>query len=377
MKHTLITSLLLILMTLTQTSMAAKDSEFFRHLKFRETPYSPYQGIHPISKNTAKNTAHYRFDYDEKGRVISISHNIGKQLINDNGNWDTFIWFAPKVTISYSKQQEIHHYHNTKDERIAAHGNVYQATYQLNPEGKRISLNFTDEQGQASENAWGINRYQWQHVDERNLIEKRFDLNNTLKPLRPEFAFYETHMNFDHQGQIQFMKNYGTEGQPTNNDSGAGIDRIFYDLAGNFQRWHVYDKEGKPVNGNRPMVHIGEHLYDNKGNKIGMHGYDPQGKQISFSWGDFEIHNQYDKFGNQSQSKVLNESGQQTSRFKVEYNKNGLRREWLKAYNAQDQMSASPLLGGAAALKYEYSGNDLTPRARIPHDAQLKKITPQ
>ncbi|WP_154223466.1 hypothetical protein [Marinicella rhabdoformis] len=369
--------LIITLIYLSQAAYAAHDNAYFRHLKFRETPFSPYQGIHPIDKKEAKETAHYRFEYDDQGRVTSVAHMIGKQIINDNGNWDTFIWFAPKVSMTYKKHQEIHHYHNTKDERISAHGKVYQATYQLNSEGKRISLSFTDEQGQASENAWGINRYQWQHKDAQNIIEKRFDLKNTQKPLRPVFPFYETHMTFDHKGQIQFMKNYGTESQPTNNDSGAGIDRIFYDLEGNFQRWHVYDKDGKPVNGNRPMVHIGEHLYDDKGNKIGMRGFNPQGQQIKFSWGDFEIRNQYDKFGNQVQSQVLNESGKQSHRITVEYSKNGLRREWLKAYNAENQLSASPMLSGAAALKYQYADDDLIPSGRVPYDKELKKLPQQ
>lgn len=372
-----IIALFCLLLLVGHDAIAAKDSAYFRHLTFRETPYSPYRGIHPIDKKTAQTTAHYRFDYDKQGRVTAIAHMIGDQIINDNGNWDTFIWFAPKVIITYQGDQEIHQYHNSRDERITAHGDVYQANYQTNPQGQRITLTFTNADNQPSENAWGIHRYQWQHTGERQIIEKRFDLAGQQKSIRPEFHFFETHMTFNHRGLIEVMKNHGTEGKPSNNDSGAGIDRIFYDLAGNFQRWHVYDKDGKPVNGNRPMVHIGEHLYDSQGNKIGMRGFDTQGKPIPFSWGDFEIRNHFDHHGNQTGSQILNRQGQQTRRITVEYQQGGLRRDWIKTYDANDQLSTSPLLGGAAALKYQYQGASLTPSGHIAHDANLKPIEPK
>ncbi len=86
-------SLLLSVILFASSSFAQsiKKSEHFRHLMFRETPYSPYKGIYPISKAEAKKIAHYRFDYDQYDRVVAISHQLGDKLIGDNGNWDTFV----------------------------------------------------------------------------------------------------------------------------------------------------------------------------------------------------------------------------------------------------------------------------------------------
>ncbi len=362
------------LFLICQTFTVAAESRFFRHLKFRETPYSEYQGIYPIDKKQAKKTAHYRFEYDEKNRVTSIAHMIGDRIIKDNGNWDTFIWFAPKVQISYLAGKEIHQYFDSNNQRISAHGDVYTATFELDAKGRRQKLVFNNVDQQASENAWGIHQYQWQHVNNRQIIEKRYNLKNEQMPIRPVLHFYETHMTFDHLGQLQLMKNYGLNGEPSNNESGAGIDRIFYDLNGNFQRWHVFDKDGVPVEGNRPMVHIGEHLYDQHGNKIGMRGFDTQGMPMRFSWGDFLIKKSYDKFGNQIEGSVYDKEGRLISKMQVEFSKDGLRRTWLKNLNKDEKLETTDILGGAAAIKYEYQGKSLDVLKTIPHDANLQPI---
>jgi hypothetical protein len=375
MKNKYILLLTIIISSLYfNTVMATGKTEYFRHLKFRETPFSPYQGIYPIDKQLAKSTAHYRFEYDDQNRITSIAHMIGNRIINDNGNWDTFIWFAPKVQISYLSGQEVHHYFDTNNQRITAHGDVYSATYKLDELGRRQSLKFTNADNEASENTWGIHQYQWQHINNRQMIEKRFNLKQELMPIRPVLHFYETHMTFDHLGQLQLMKNYGLNGEPSNNESGAGIDRIFYDLDGNFQRWHVLDKNGTPVAGNRPMVHIGEHLYDQHGNKIGMRGFDTQGLPIKFSWGDFLIRKHYDEFGNQIEGSVYDEENRLVSKMKVEYSDDGLRRTWLKNLNQDEKLESSERLGGAAAIKYEYQGKGLDVLKTIPHDTKLQPI---
>ncbi|MEZ5472527.1 MAG: hypothetical protein R3E90_12200 [Marinicella sp.] len=363
-------------MNLMASTLMAAEARFFRHLKFRETPFSSYQGIHPINQQQAQTTAHYRFEYDDQQRITLIAYMLGDQIINDNGNWDTFIWFAPKVTISYQPNQETHQYFNAGNQRISAHGAVYTATYQLDKQGKRHSLAFTNENNEASENAWGIHRYQWQHVNQQELIEKRFSLDGNQQPIRPEFKFFETHMTFDDLGQLQLMKNFGLDGKPTNNDSGAGMDRIFYDFAGNFQRWHVFDKDGHPVEGNRPMVHIGEHLYDEFGNKIGLRGFDKQSLPKTFSWGEFLIKRSFDASGNQTASLVYDENMQLVSNIKIEYSSDGLKRTWLKSFDTSGKLTSSANLGGAAAINYKYEADSLTPNKIIRLDEQLNPINP-
>jgi len=350
-----------------------ESSKFFRHLMFRESPYAPYKGIHPISASEAKTSAHYKFDYDSKGRVVAIAHQIGNEVIADNGNWDSFIWFAPKVTIEYGKNHQIHRYYDVENQQIEAHGKVYRAEYKL-ANGERIELKFYDKEGNPSQNAWNAHQYQWQHDNEGRVIEKRYGLDGQLVSIRPQFEFYETRLDYDQQGRLQFMYNYGTTGESTNNPSGAGIDRIFYDLDGNFQRWHVYDKDGNPVEGNRPMVHIGEHLYDSLGNKIGMRGFDKHGAPMKFAWGDFLLKHDYDSFGNQTGTQVFDEMGQQKMHAVVEYSEDGLQRKWIKFVNEQGELIASPQLGGAAALEFHYEDGKKIANGRSRYDTNMKKL---
>lgn len=347
--------------------------EYFRHLMFRESPYAPYKGIYPIEAHQAHDIAHYRFDYDKKGRVISISHRIGDQIISDNGNWDTFIWFAPKVTIEYLKNQEIHRYFGVLNQPIEAHGNVYTARYQLK-DGQRVSLSFSDQKDKPSQNAWGAHKYTWS-IDENGwVVEKRFSLENEMVSIRPQFGFYETRLQYDDEGKLMYMYNYGLEGKPSNNETGAGIDRIYYDQNGNFQRWQVFDKDKNPVEGNRPMVHVGEHLYDELGNKVAMRGFDITGSPTMFSWGHSKVINQYDKFGNQSSVISYGKDGKFLAHAKIEYSEDGLNRRWVKFVDDKEKLVNAPQLGGAAAIEFQYKDGERIAAERIRYDAQMKRI---
>jgi hypothetical protein len=351
------------------------ESKYYRHLMFRESPFSFYKGIHPISKETVNSVAHYKFDYDEKRRVIAISHQIGNQIISDNGNWDSFIWFAPKVTIEYNANGEIHRYFNVDNEQIATHGNVYNAIYTYNEHGVRSSLKFSDDKNQPSENGWHAHRYEWSTDEEQRIVEKRYSLNNKLVSIRPEFKFYETRLDYDDSGRLQFMYNFGLESKPTNNESGAGIDRIYYDHKGNFQRWQVFSKDKNPVAGNRPKVHVGEHLYDNFGNKIGLRGFDVDGQRMGFSWGDFSISSNYDSFANKTGSHSYNENGKLNVASKTDYSSDGLRKELFSIVNDQGHPISSPRLSGAAAIKFQYTSQSKKATKRIPLDESLMPIT--
>lgn len=367
---------ILLITALWHGNVLAKNtrSEHYRHLMFRESPFAPYQGIHPIDAGTAKTTAHYRFDYDEQGRVIQISHRIGERLLEDNGNWDSFIWFAPMVRISYGEQQEVHHYFDANGEPATVHGQVFSATYQLNTQQQRTALAFRDAQGEASENAWGAHRYQWRRDEDNRVVERRFNLADELVMIRPNFDFYEIRLQYGSDGRLQFMYNYGQEGQLTDNASGAAIDRIYYDRAGNFQRWQVYNAQREPVEGNIPNVHVGEHLYDSLGNKIGMRGFNRYGENMVFSWGDSLIHNDYDDFGNMVRSVSYDEQGKATIIAEREYSRDGSRRELLKIVDEQGQAQASPRLGGAAAVRYEYESGGQVSSGHTLLDTQMTPL---
>lgn len=332
------------------------STSYFRHIMFRESPYAIYRGIHQIDKRTVPDVAHYQFKQDNQGRITQISYQQKDALIRANEVWDSFIWFAPRVDIAYDANTETHSYYNSDGNRIAAHGNVYAAVYQLNDNKQRVALRFFDQYGKAVESAWNIHRYEWRHTDNK-VYEKRFNLQNEQQPLRPELTFYEVELDYDRDGKLAFMRNLGLTGEPTNNETGAGIDRIIYDHNGNFIRWQVYDKDGRPVEGNRPMVHIGEHLYDADGNKVGLRGFDRFGKQIAFSWGVYEHVHRFNQFGNMVENAMYNADGSLSRHLQIEYNSQQTEMTWLKALDKNRHLVNSPMLGGAAALQYEYQAD--------------------
>jgi len=329
------------------------ESKYFRHLMFRETPWASYRGIYPISSDVPPAFAHYQFDYDAKGRLVRIRYQINNDLINDNQVWDSFIWFAPSVEIKYENNHEIHTYYNLVGEQVAVHGDVYTARYTLDESGKRTALHFYNKDGQPSQNAWNIHRYEWRY-NETKVNEKRFNLSGMQQPLRPEFEFFEVDLEYDHKGQLVFIRNLGTSGEPTNNESGAGIDRIVYDQHGNFVRWQVYDKDGNPVEGNRPMVHVGEHLYDRFGNKVGLRGFDRYGKQIPFSWGAYEHVYTYNAFGNQISSGEIDPNGEAQTSLVSAYTDDQTKVKAISAVSAKGEKVPSPALGGAAHVEFTY-----------------------
>lgn len=337
----------------TTNSHSKAESKYFRHIMFRETPWASYRGIHPIDTNEPPAVAHYQFDYDSEQRVVAIRYQINNDLIDDNQVWDSFIWFAPSVKIEYGESSEVHTYYNVNGEQVAVHGDVYSARYSFDEDGNRTSLHFYNEENQPSQNAWNIHHYEWRY-DNGIVNEKRFDLTGTQQPLRPVFQFYEVDLEYDDKGQLVFIRNLGATGEPTNNDSGAGIDRIVYDQNGNFVRWQVYDKDGNPAEGNRPMVHVGEHLYDQYGNKVGMRGFDRYGNQVPFSWGTYEHVYTFDDYGNQITSDSFAQDGELEVSIVRTYTSDNSRLKSISTVTETGERIPSPELSGAAYVEFYY-----------------------
>ena len=325
---------------------APASADLYRHIMFRESPYAPYRGIHELDPNLSDEVAHFDFDHDEQGRLVAISHQMGDVVIANNGNWDSFIWFAPQVRIAYGDNTETHTYFNATGEQIHAHGRVWQARYTLDADGRRVALAFFDEDGEPSENAWNVHSYDWRPSDDGHIFERRYNLTGEMQPIRPVFHFYEVKLEYDTDGRIAFVRNYGTDHTPTNNDSGAGIDRITYDLDGNFVRWQVYDTQGNPVEGNRPMVHLGEHLYDDDGNKIGLRGFDRYGNEIPFESGELYSLNEYDSRGFRTDYRTFNTQREQGMHLRYRFNEETLRSEEIRALSCVRPVGAVLVTAG-------------------------------
>ncbi|WP_103072111.1 hypothetical protein [Aquimarina sediminis] len=335
------------------TSLLAQKKEYYRHLVFRETPYSDVRGIHPIDKATSDKETHYRFVYDDKDRLVEVSHRLGDYIINQNDNWDSFIWFSSKMTIEYTKNQEIRYYYNRLDERTEVHGKMYKAVFDLDTKGNRISVKFYDKNNKPSENAWNIHSYQWTDMGEGNVIEKRFNLKNEPQPIRPNFTFYKVRLEYGNDDLLDFVHHLDENGNRINNSMKAGMDRIVYDQEGNFSRWMVFDKDLKPVEGNAPEFAIGEHLYDTRGNKVELRGFGVAGRSKAMPTGVARVLNTYDQYGNQIEVKILDIEGKTIQHVKREYSKDGRRIESMQFLDSEGNLVLHPR-AKFAVMKFLY-----------------------
>lgn len=350
----------------------SQHTEYYRHLIFRESPYSDTRGNHPIDKATAQEEAHYRFEFDMQGRLIEVSHRIGNHLIADNGNWDSFIWFSPKMTIEYKDRQEVRYYYDHLNKKTEVHGKMYKAVFTLNEQGHRTAVHFYDKDNNPSENAWGIHTYQWEQLGEGKVMEQRFNLKEEPKTVRPDFTFYTIRLEYGGDDLLDFMYHLDKDGQIINNVMKAGMDRIVYDQEENFSRWMVFDKDLKPVEGNGPEFAIGEHLYDTRGNKVELRGFDVTAKNKAMPNGVARVLNTYDQRNNQIEVRTLDLEGNLLQHIKREFSPDGIRVEWIKCFDANGDLTMHPS-GRFAAIKLEYH-DDGSLAAQKFCDTDLKEM---
>jgi len=67
----------------TTPSQTAQKSgvEYYRGLRFTETPYDIESGTHKLTPEEAKNINSYKFTYDESGRLASVEYVRGDVLL--------------------------------------------------------------------------------------------------------------------------------------------------------------------------------------------------------------------------------------------------------------------------------------------------------
>jgi len=336
----------------TATSAQA-TVEYYRHLVFRESPLEDIRGIYPLTAAERHQTLHFKFVRDGQGRLTEVSQKLGDQPVDSHGSWQGFFWFSPVLKISYAPNQEIRTFYNKAGEQIAAHGKVYRAEFSLDAAGKRQSLQFFDQENQPVDSEWGIASYQWQHVKPGTVIEQRFNLAGKPVTMRPNLLFQQIRMEFGHDDLLDFVYNIDADGQLVNNATGAAVDRIVYDLNGNFVRWLVFDKDLKPVNGNDPKVAVGEHLYDAVGNKIGLRGFSTDGSDKAMQDSPALSTNHYDQYGNIEFVREFDHLQQLTAEIRFSYSSDGQRREWIRFYDGKGGLTARNG-NGPAAVQFVY-----------------------
>ena len=141
MKKLLFISAVILVMTSCQSGekSATTGTQYFRHLKFTETSYDIHTGMHPITADQSRDINHYKFTYDDQGRLINLDYCRGDVLLDESSTG------APRLVISYEGNKEIHHFFDINGEPTD-NGDYFSEEYELDEEGKRKHLRFFDKE---------------------------------------------------------------------------------------------------------------------------------------------------------------------------------------------------------------------------------------
>ena len=276
------------------TSTNEDNSKYFRDIAFRESPYAKIQGIHELNKSESADSFHYKFDYDNSGRLIKITQRIGDQNAIYNPDPNRFFINSPIIKISYDNGSELREYHNHNEQPMATESGVRYERYELDTGGNPTKLTYLDEDKNPVENKWGISRYEWRQTN-AFVEEKRFNLKGELKPMRPGLEFYITGLEYDEKGFITRFANYDEDGSLKNSSNGMAYDKIKYNRSGNFIGWATFDENNKPVINQENGIAGGENFINDKGKIYKTHYYDTESKLVNSKQGYAKIITLYDK----------------------------------------------------------------------------------
>ena len=280
----------------TADKVSESGSKYFRHLRFSESPFDQIAGLHAITAAEADDINHYKLTYDDEGRLSSVEYCRGDELLPGSETG------APKVTITYEGNLEIHHFFNLEGESIERSG-FFAAEYTLNEDGVREGLRFLDKEGNAVENRNGVAWYEWKVLANGQLKENRFNMEGEETVLNEFCPFYELRFTYDDNGFVTNMANF--QGDTMYNctvencgDIGVSYFAFHYNDAGDLTEFSVssltgqlsnlywgwarfvnkYDEYGNPVErvmydqDNEPLggmeVPVTQRVYDEHGSVI-------------------------------------------------------------------------------------------------------------
>ncbi|MFC2115851.1 hypothetical protein ACFLTU_05210 [Bacteroidota bacterium] len=186
-----------------QTGEKTADSgvKHFRHLKFNESPWDKFEGMHSITAEEADSVNNYKFSYDQEGRLVSVEFCRGDELLGGSRTG------SPRILISYEENKETHHYFDQKGE-AREHRGYFAAEYELDENGVRTGLRFLDKEGNNVEDRNEIAWYTWKILANDQLQENRYKLNGEETVMSANCPFYELRFTYDENGFVTDMANY-------------------------------------------------------------------------------------------------------------------------------------------------------------------------
>ncbi|MFK5983597.1 MAG: S41 family peptidase [Flavobacteriaceae bacterium] len=264
MKYFLLTIVFLSCSLFTE----AQTTKYFKHLVFRETPYSKTEGRITLSEDESKNTNHFKLSYDTSNRLILIEYLYKNSLINLNrsGILDGKRALASKTKIDYTKNTETRIFFDVDNKPVSNGMGVFKEVYLYNKKGKRIGLKFYNKNDEPINNSWNIFEYTWKHVNNNSVLETRKDVNGVNVTMRPYYKFYNVLYKFNDKGLLLSMNNVDKRLKLTNDETGIAIDKATYDEEKNLTNFKFLNAENKPAVGSFLGTAGGFATYDDSGN---------------------------------------------------------------------------------------------------------------
>lgn len=318
-------------------------TRYYSTIAFTETPLSELKGSVPLSREVAMLRNHYRFVYDEMGRVLSIAFFNGRAPRRPNHTANLFT-LSHRMDFIYEDRRQRVVFYDIDQKPISVLGECREFIYSLNEKGYRNGLVFMDKNKKQIENSWNIFRYEWVYQKDGSVIEERFDKNEKPVSIRPGFDFYRLKLFFNPMGHIALMQQIDENGQLLENNTGAAQDRISVSAEGHFLQWTVLDREGNPEKGNGPNVAIGIQGFNAFGYETSLEHQDESGEPIYNSYGICRSRTTFDKFGNISERRFYNKQNKPGvhanagyHRLQIEWGASGNQRRSLTYFGLQDE----------------------------------------
>ncbi len=263
-------SILIIITLLSITTNAQSKVKHYKHLVFRETPFSGIKGRIEITKGRALRENNYKLTYNELGKLILVEYNIGGKLISTrrSGMLDGNRNLMPKTSIEYKNNTEVRTFFDEYGNQRKNFMGVYKEVYSYDEKNKKVGLKHYDDEEKPINNSWGIYEYFWSHVNDSDVSEKRKNVKGDFVPMRSYYHFMTTLYKFSKEGILQSMNNVDDKGNLIEEATGVAIDVPVYDEKFNIVSYKFLNAKKVPVVGTFIGAAGGIVKYDDNGNVL-------------------------------------------------------------------------------------------------------------
>jgi len=264
MKHFLLTIVFLSCSLLAES----QTTKYFKHLVFRETPFSKTEGRIPLTETEIQNVNYFKLDYDSLNRLILVEYKYNQSLINLNrsGILDGKRALASKTQIIYTEDTETRLFFDVDNKPTTNGMRVFKEVYYYNKKGNRVGLKFYDKNDKPINNSWNVFEYTWKHIHNNSVLETRKDKNGVNVTMRPYYKFLNVLYKFNDNGLLLSMNNVDKRLKLINDETGIAVDKAIYDKNKNLVNFKFFNAENKPAVGSFLGTAGGFATYDKNGN---------------------------------------------------------------------------------------------------------------